>query len=152
MPTTVPGIANDSSVPNSKARLPAKSWRESSHAVSSPIAAVSGAASRNGQRGAERGPGGAGEMQPALGHLDGEAGEEVIQREAVVAPDGLHEAADEDRGIDDQRERGPRQRDAVAEPAQARGSGTARPASPLPVTVVYDARPSQRCCARTRPA
>ena len=44
MPTTVPGMAKLSSVPNSKARLPAKSWRESSHAVSKPTAAVSGAA------------------------------------------------------------------------------------------------------------
>ena len=39
----MPGIAKESIVPNSKARLPAKSWRTSSQAVRRPMAAVSGA-------------------------------------------------------------------------------------------------------------
>ena len=42
-------------------------------------------------------------MQPALGHLHREAGEEMVKREAVVAAHGLHEATDEDGGVDDQR-------------------------------------------------
>ena len=37
-------MAKLSSVPNSNARLPAKFWRERSHAVRSPTPAVSGAA------------------------------------------------------------------------------------------------------------
>ena len=44
MPTTVPGMAKLSSVPNSNRRLPAKFWRDSSHAVSRPMPAVIGAA------------------------------------------------------------------------------------------------------------
>jgi hypothetical protein len=37
-------MAKLSSVPNSNTRLPAKFWRDSSHAVSRPMAAVIGAA------------------------------------------------------------------------------------------------------------
>ena len=41
---TVPGMANDSIVPNSNAPWPTKRWRVSSHAARMPSAAVSGAA------------------------------------------------------------------------------------------------------------
>ena len=43
-PITVPGIANDSMVPNSKAAWPAKRWRVRRYAVRMPSAAVIGAA------------------------------------------------------------------------------------------------------------
>ena len=43
-PMTVPGIANESIVPNSNAPRPAKRWRVSSQAARMPSAAVIGAA------------------------------------------------------------------------------------------------------------
>ena len=44
MPSTVPGMANASSAPNSNARCPANLVRASSHAISRPSVAHSGAA------------------------------------------------------------------------------------------------------------
>ncbi len=43
-PITVPGMAKDSSVPNSNADWPRKRWRVSTYAVSRPNTAVTGAA------------------------------------------------------------------------------------------------------------
>ena len=43
-PITVPGMAKESIVENSNASFPANFWRTNKYAVSSPTAAVSGAA------------------------------------------------------------------------------------------------------------
>ena len=83
MPITVPGMAKLSSVPNSKARLPAKFWRDSSQAVSRPMAAVSGAAIvamisvvlSDGQAAPVK-------CSPRCPISTREAGEEMVEREA----------------------------------------------------------------------
>ena len=104
MPTTVPGMAKLSSVPNSNARLPAKFWRDSSQAVSSHRCGERRGERGDGERGRECDASGAVKCSPRWPPTRREAGEEMIEREGVVAADRLDEAADDRACVDDERQ------------------------------------------------
>ena len=75
--------------------------RASSHAISRPSAADSGAAMAGElERREQRVPRRAGPDQAVAAPLDVERGDEVLERRRVVAAPGLHEAADEGEHVD----------------------------------------------------
>ena len=154
-PMTVPGIANDSMVPNSNAVLSGEAL---------PRQQVGGQDSeRRGQRRGdrrqlhgrpERIPGGAGPDEAVRSPFDAERLHVVLERERVVAAPGFDEAAGERHRVDHDRHHDPRQRDAVARAGARRSAArSAAPASPLPETRRVDlARRAPSAARRTRQA
>ena len=137
-PITVPGMANDSIVPNSNAPWPAKRWRVSSHAARMPSAAVSGAAIADSltvvQNEFHAAPA---HRRPCGAPFDAERLHVVLQRRRVVAPPRLDEAAGERHRVDHDRQQRPWQRDCVRTRCGCdRAAAVGSPASPLPDSAV----------------
>ena len=145
MPTTVPGIANDSIVDELERALAREALAVEQvgdeRGRTRPSAAPATAASFSVVKNEFQAP--PVRRSRAAPELDAERRHVVAQRRRVVAAPRLDEAAGEDHRVDDDRERDPRQRERGRSAPTVRGSGMRMPPSPLPAIVTKLRRAEQ---------